>query len=127
MQLKLDENLGKRGQELLSAAGHDVTTVVEQQLAGAGDDDLIDVCRREQRCLVTLDLDYSNPFHFPPEQYCGIAVLRPSGRATAQNLEACLLSLISAFDREPIAGRLWIAERNRVRVYSPDTDDSSAP
>lgn len=126
MQLKLDENLGKRGQELLQSAGHDAATVAEQGLAGSVDEELIEVCRREQRCLVTLDLDYSNPFRFPPENDSGIAVLRPAGRASPRNLEACLQSLMTALQRETIAGR-WIAESNGVRGYSPDAEDPSTP
>lgn len=32
------------------------------------------------RALVTLDLDFSNPFRFPPEATAGIVVLRVSDR-----------------------------------------------
>jgi hypothetical protein len=32
MKLKLDENLGLRGRDLLTAAGHDVCTVPQQEL-----------------------------------------------------------------------------------------------
>jgi predicted nuclease of predicted toxin-antitoxin system len=55
VKLKLDENIGRRGLDLLRAAGHDVMTVREQDLHGAADDVLFDVCGREQRGLVTLD------------------------------------------------------------------------
>ena len=37
MKLKLDENLGQRGKEVLAAAGHDVCTVPEQELCAATD------------------------------------------------------------------------------------------
>src|SRR3954447_24239138 len=77
MRIKLDENLGGRGRELFTAAGHEVATVGDQGLAGAVDRRVIEVCGAERRCLVTLDLDFSNPFVFLPERYAGIAVLRP--------------------------------------------------
>ena len=32
MKMKLDENIGLRGKELLITAGHDVATVLEQNL-----------------------------------------------------------------------------------------------
>ncbi|MEM1307916.1 MAG: DUF5615 family PIN-like protein [Cyanobacteria bacterium P01_H01_bin.153] len=61
MRLKLDKNIGQLGSALLKQAGHDVATVVEQGLASTPDENLIEVCRGEGRCLVPLDFDFSNP------------------------------------------------------------------
>jgi predicted nuclease of predicted toxin-antitoxin system len=43
-----------------------VETVHSQRLSGALDAEVIAICRREQRCLVTLDLDFGNPLLFKP-------------------------------------------------------------
>jgi len=51
MRFKLDENLGRRGRDLLTAAGHDVATVFDQNLNQAPDSEIIEVCRQERRCL----------------------------------------------------------------------------
>ena len=86
MRLKLDENLNERGRALMLAAGHEVSTVALQGLQGTLDEALIEVCRREGRALVTLDLDFANPLRFRPPDYPGIAVLRLPRRATAEDL-----------------------------------------
>jgi len=44
--------------------------------AGKSDSVLIEVCRAEERCLVTLDLDFSHILNLPSSRYAGIAVLR---------------------------------------------------
>lgn len=120
MQFKLDENLGWRGRQMLANAGFDVATVAEQRLTGATDRDLIDVCRQENRCLVTLDLDFSNPFTFPPQDYAGIAVIRLPRKSTPGDLYEAVGTLISALKRDTIKEKLWVVEQHRIRQYQPE-------
>jgi predicted nuclease of predicted toxin-antitoxin system len=68
VNLKLDENLGHTAAELFRQAGHGVETVHSQRLSGAPDAAVIALCQREQRCLVTLDLDFGNPLPFKPSE-----------------------------------------------------------
>jgi predicted nuclease of predicted toxin-antitoxin system len=60
MKVKLDENLGVSVANLFIHAEIDVETVRSEGLSGANDQQIISVCKLEQRCLVTLDLDFSN-------------------------------------------------------------------
>jgi predicted nuclease of predicted toxin-antitoxin system len=120
VKIKLDENLGERGAELFRAAAHDVATVYEQDLTSAPDSELIAACQVEGRCLVTLDLDFSNPFHYPPEQYDGIAVLRLPAKSTDEDIYGACRVLIEGLSRGEITGKLWVVRRDRIREYRPD-------
>lgn len=120
MRLKLDENLGKRGSALLTAVGHKVATVVGQGLAGAPDRLLLETCREEASVLVTLDLEFANPLRFKPEAHCGIAVLRLPRRPSIQDLEEAMRTLVTALQRESIAGQTWIVEQGVIREHQPD-------
>jgi len=123
LKIKLDENLGERGAALFRAAGHDVATVFEEQLCGAADRELIAACRAESRCLVTLDLDFSNPLLFKPSAYAGIAVLRLPFRAIDQDLWDACGTLVEGMKRRSIIGYLWIVQRGRIREYQPENND----
>jgi predicted nuclease of predicted toxin-antitoxin system len=123
MKLKLDENLGERGATLLRAVGHEVATVAEQQLTSAPDRVVIAACHAEQRCLVTLDLDFSNPLQFPPGQYSGIAVLRLPPRTTDEHRFGACRTLIDGLAQREIRGKLWIVQRGRIREYESNRDD----
>jgi len=83
---------------------------------------LISVCVAERRCLVTLDLDFSNPFVFPPEQNAGIAVLHLPRRQEPGALYAAVGTLITALAQRPIEGKQWIVDRHRIREYQPESD-----
>lgn len=120
MKLKLDENLGNRGATLFHAAGHDVATVVEQNLTSTPDCDLLTICHSEERALVTLDMDFSNPLVFEPDKYSGIAVLRLPARIVPDDLWAACRVLIAAMSKSDLRGKLWIVQRDRVREYRPD-------
>ena len=119
MKLKMDENLGRRGAELLRQAGHEVVTVAEQALSSASDRKLITLCRKEERCLVTLDLDFGNPLLFEPSQYAGIAVLRLPPRPSPHDLLDAIRTLIRAFAQGAIQGKLWVVQRGKIREYQP--------
>lgn len=123
MKVKLDENLGQRGGAMFAEAGHDVATVADEGLTSASDAELIEACKHEERCLVTLDMDFSNPFVFSPEEYSGIAVIRLPRRSTPEDLHARIENLIRGLAGKAVAGKLWIVERVRIREYMGEEND----
>ena len=123
MKFKLDENLGNQGAELLRNAGHQVSTVFEQHLNGAGDPVVASICAKEGRCLITMDKDFTNPLLFPPQNYAGIVVLRLSHDGNI--LDALRTFLLALGGLDDLVGKLWIVRNNRVREYRPSLDKES--
>jgi hypothetical protein len=117
MKLKLDENLGVRGREILASSGHDVSTVASQSLAAAKDVELIEHCRQERIALISLDLDFANPLNFKPSGYSGIAVLRLPRRPSHVDLLKAVRTLAAGLKKESLTGKLWIIEAGRIRVF----------
>jgi hypothetical protein len=73
--------------------------------------------QRENRTLVTLDGGFGDIRAYPPRAYPGLVVLRLPRQDKAFVLEVCQ-RLMGEFAKEPLAGRLWIVETNRIRVRS---------
>ena len=120
MKFKLDENFGTRTQRIFQNAGHDAQTVREELLQGASDRDLYEVCCTEQRCLVTLDLDFADVTRFPPAKTGGIAVIRVPRNPSLSLLEELVRQLLQSVGRTSIEKKLWVVEVGRVRVHQPD-------
>jgi predicted nuclease of predicted toxin-antitoxin system len=116
VKFKLDENLSPSLSALFGAAGHDAHSVVEQALGGQPDERVIDVCQREGRVLVTLDLDFSNILTYPPARFAGVVVLRLANQAHV-TVEAAIRRMLELVAREPVAGMLWIIEERRIRIH----------
>lgn len=76
MKIKLDENLPARLVDILSAAGHDVDTVLDEGLQGCDDDQIWSAACQEGRFLITQDLDFSDTRVFTPGAHPGILLLR---------------------------------------------------
>jgi predicted nuclease of predicted toxin-antitoxin system len=123
MRLKLDENLGRRIAPLFRQHGHDVSTVPDQGLCSANDRALIETCRSERRCLVTLDLEFGNPLLFRPSEYAGIAVLRLPPKPTPEDLFVVVGTLLGGLAQGTIEGKLWIIQRRRIREYQEQREE----
>jgi predicted nuclease of predicted toxin-antitoxin system len=115
MQFKVDENLPSEVASMLRQAGHDATTVVQQHLAGSTDPQLAAVCQKEDRALVTLDMDFANIRAYPPPQYAGLIVLRLS-RQDKPYVLSVFTKIVPLLMVEPVRQRLWIVEEHRIRI-----------
>jgi len=111
---KTDENLPEDVAVLLRNAGHDAVSVVAQKMGGQSDQTLADVVRSENRTLITLDLDFADIRVFPPGQYAGLIVLRPTAQDKPSVL-SLLKRVIPVLNTEPLAGALWIVDETSVR------------
>jgi predicted nuclease of predicted toxin-antitoxin system len=117
VKLKLDENVHVDVRRALAEQGYDVATVREEGLRGHPDVDVLTAAGEEARCLVTLDLDFANPIHYPPPQHHGVVVLRLRTPTYALQVKR----LLSFFETqsEALAGKLWILDETRARDWTP--------
>ena len=128
MKFKLDENLGATAVRAFEDAGHDTSTVHRQNLAGTDDGHVFQICRDEQRILVTLDLDFANPLTFDPRTTAGVAVLRLSRSPAPSELIASITALLGALDHSSIEARCGSCDttgsvsgnRGAIRAVNPN-------
>jgi len=115
LKFKLDENLRQECAAVFRHAGLPADTVAEENLSGADDSALFERCKREDRILIILDLDFSDVREYAPGSHPGVIVLRPSSQEKQQliALSARLANLMS--ERSP-AKQLWIVDERRVRI-----------
>lgn len=115
MKFKIDENLPVEAAEVLQQAGHDAITVLDQNLGGDPDLTIVAICQREDRALVTLDIDFADIRAYPPNEYAGLIVLRLRRHDKPFVLQV-MGRVIQTLASESVEKRLWIVEENRIRI-----------
>jgi predicted nuclease of predicted toxin-antitoxin system len=117
MKFKLDENLPLAARDVFSEAGYDALSVHDQAVAGAADKHLAQICRAEERILVTLDLDFADIRLYPPHDFPGLIVLRLQ-RQDFHTILAVCRRLLTLLAHEPIERTLWIVGDQQLRIRS---------
>ena len=125
MRFKLDENLEPQLAIPLADGGHDVESVLSEGLSGRSDETIYQTCLRERRTIITLDLDFANPFRFPPGPTEGIVVIRPP-RPVLAAIRSTLVGGMAQIKGNKLKGMLWIVEPGRIRVYQPGEEEAGS-
>lgn len=123
MKVKLDENLPQQIASVLESLGHDVHTVHDEALIGCPDEEIWRTCQREQRFLITQDLDFSDTRSFAPGNHHGILLVRLQSPAR----EALIARVVDVFRTEDVtkwAKCFVVASERKVRVRRPRTQSS---
>jgi predicted nuclease of predicted toxin-antitoxin system len=117
MRFKIDENLPFEATELLRSSGYNAMSVFDQSLVGARDTTIAEICQKEKRILVTLDLDFADIRTYPPIEHEGLFVLRINNQGK-NNVIHVLHRVIKLLKVNSCRKQLWIVEQERVRVRS---------
>jgi len=115
VRFKLDENLPVELLDDLRAAGHEAHGLLDEGLAGAPDNVVLALVRRESRVLLTLDKGIADVRAYPPEAHAGIVLFRPTATGRGTTLLFVRRHLPSVLERE-LAGRLLVVTDQGLRL-----------
>lgn len=112
MRFIADENISLRTVEFLISLGHDVLRVSDV-MRGVRDEEIVDFAIREDRTIITLDMDFGRIYYFSKRGTVRIVVVREHP-ATVENVNAALATLLSA--ALDSGACLVILDKKRIRI-----------
>ena len=118
MKIKVDENLPVHIGLRLKSLGHDVHTAQEERFRGCRDQIIWETAQRDERFLITQDLDFSDVWRFAPGTHHGILLIRlhsPSRLSLIERIE----ELFQYEDVSGWSGCFVVATNRKVRVRRP--------
>jgi predicted nuclease of predicted toxin-antitoxin system len=119
LKLKLDENVPTSASRRLAELGHDVDTVLNEDLGGHVDSAVWRAAQREQRLLVTQDLDFSDVRQFMPGTHHGILLVRLPDNEQWR-IADYLVGWFSSHDVADWCRCFVVATPTRIRVRRPE-------
>src|SRR3989338_2729087 len=99
----------------LRAAGYEVDSILERGLSGMDDEEIVKLCIRENRILLTFDNDFSNIFRFPPGSNPGIILIKIKPE-TIEETTPAILAFLRRNNPEVFERALTIITRSKVRI-----------
>lgn len=114
MRLLTDLHVSRRTVEALQRFGHDVSTVAEALAPTATDQEIVDEAIRDDRVIVTQDLDFSALVAVSGRSVPSVVSLRLSS-SRVEVVNARLELVLLALESELNAGAIVVVEDVRVR------------
>jgi predicted nuclease of predicted toxin-antitoxin system len=118
MKLKLDENLSRHLKPVLAALGHDTLTAADENLLSRPDAEVAHAAIREERMLLTLDIEFADLCKYPPGSHAGIILFRPFSLSPL-SVNRFVADFIRGADLNKLAACVSVVDPAHVRIRSP--------
>lgn len=115
MNLFADECVFGPTIKLLGNKGHDIVTVHDFALNGHEDTEILATATAQRRVLLTIDLDFGNIRHYPPEYHAGVIILRVR-HSTVEQVHTILVQFLQTTPQTTIENTLIVIDHNKVRL-----------
>ena len=113
MRFLVDENLPVDVSELLRLNDHDVLYLPHTVHRGASDEEVWRLAAREERIILTRDLDFPIPESPRPP---GLILVRVPDTFTRKQIAGVMSEFISSAAFEQVTGTITVVSPGRVRV-----------
>ena len=113
MRFLLDENLPRLMAEMLRERGHAVLEAADSSLKSSDDLVIWQHAAREERVLITRDLDFPLRGVRPPP--AGLVLIRAPDIYTAADLTRLLLDFLQGMNVEELLGNITVVAPGRAR------------
>ena len=119
MRLKLDENLSRHLKPLLTRFGHDVVTAADENLLSCSDTEIAAAALREERMLLTLDVEFADLRKYSPGSHPGIILFRPPSFGPL-SVNKFIADFVNSADLSRLTSCVAIVDPVNVRIRSPE-------
>jgi predicted nuclease of predicted toxin-antitoxin system len=111
----IDANIPRSTKAVIETLGYDVADVRDILPPASPDSDVALLALKENRIIITRDLDFANIILYPPRKYPGIIVIKVHALKPS-DINDLLTLFLRSISPETIRHCLVILEPNRFRI-----------
>jgi predicted nuclease of predicted toxin-antitoxin system len=115
MRLLADLHVAPRTVDFLRQLGHDVRRVTDVLPANAGDPQIIEFARSDQRVILTQDLDFSDIIALSAQSQPSLISLRLAN-SRIDHVNSVLAAVLPVVEADVIAGAIVAVREESIRV-----------
>lgn len=114
-KFKLDENIPKSSLSIFSSKGVNAENVYNEGVSGCTDKKLIKICEKENRILVSQDLDFSDINLLRNTKIRGVVILRIKNQSS-EKVNKTLIRFLNYLETRDINRQIIILDENKLRI-----------
>ena len=118
MKLKLDENLSRHLKTPLMNLGHDVLTASDENLLSCPDSEVAAEAFKENRMLLTLDVEFADLRKYPPGSHPGIILFRLASFGPL-SVNQFIVDFVRSSDLSQLSSCIAVVDPENIRIRSP--------
>ena len=123
LKVLVDEDLPRSSAALLQSLGINTIDVRDVGLKGASDAEVFEYAQKEERIIITRDVEFGNIVKYPPQSHYGVVVIRvPNTYVRDQILRIIRKFFVEVAGKE-LARSIVVLEADKYRIRPFSTYD----
>jgi len=115
MRFLADMPVSPKTVSYLKSKGHDIYRISDKGLARAKDSEIVELAVKEERIILTMDLDFAAIIAKSNKRMPSAIIFRLSDESF-ENINPLLDKILPAVEKELLAGAIVIVEDDRFRI-----------
>lgn len=116
LQVLVDEDLPRSTAALLQSLSIDAQDVRDVGLKGASDAQVFEYAQKEERIIITRDIEFGNILKYPPPRHYGVIVVRLPNTYVRYQILGVIRTFFVEVEKKELVRHIVVLEIDKYRI-----------
>jgi len=118
LKVLVDEDLPRSTAALLQSLGINASDVRDVGLKGASDAQVFEYAQKEERIIITRDVEFGNILKYPPRSHYGVIVIRLPNTYVRDQILGVIRKFFVEVEKKELVRHIVVLEVDKYRIRS---------